>query len=696
MYLNIIHNYDLLLASHPDYLFPDVIRLTYPTFTSPDKIIERLIQIYVAYAPVEPGCQSSDWIDALAAADYLVSIAKDIHSKQLTASLILKLNRFARLLMYDNQLITNEQIHNDNQISDEPHRVLADRLLEKLPILSSKQKLTNYSNKLNNINNDSVDYISTIRNPMVNKTESNNLWSKQPLVINNSLTGQNNTNLDEINNHDSVHYSPLVNTDSKMCICEPEEDAIAKDIHSKQLTASLILKLNRFARLLMYDNQLITNEQIHNDNQISDEPHRVLADRLLEKLPILSSKQKLTNYSNKLNNINNDSVDYISTIRNPMVNKTESNNLWSKQPLVINNSLTGQNNTNLDEINNHDSVHYSPLVNTDSKMCICEPEEDAIFHELLDIQHLEKGEAQTLGRCVEHFNQMTRWAKGMLLIIAPKIVEKYSLVNLPNHQIKSASGKSLFDNLRSRHTCSSLIVPNIKNKNKLNNKEYDSQSDVELTNNVKSTNEDFIKSNSLIHQKSILTKKIVAVNIMLQKLCEILKLVAGFSSYMKPPNFGEYRRDLETSALPCLPYLGLIFQQLIHLHIGNPIHLSTSPTTTLSKNDKIEHDIESIREHDDSSHQVFKPLKMITTSLNTNSTDLINVWRCWKHYMVLGYFIKRKEGSIENVHHFPHNPQINRIINGFEDQFNDIALDKAKEQLIIFLQRSKRSILSSK
>ncbi|VDP83304.1 unnamed protein product [Schistosoma mattheei] len=160
----------------------------------------------------------------------------------------------------------------------------------------------------------------------------------------------------------------------------------AKDIHPKQLTASLILKLNRFARLLMYDNQLITNEQIHNDNQISDEPHRVLADRLLEKLPILSSKQKLTNYSNKLNNINNDSVDYISTIRNPTVNKTESNNLWSKQPLVINNSLTGQNNTNLDGINNHDSVHYSPLVNTDSEMCICEPEEDAIVraHEFLE------------------------------------------------------------------------------------------------------------------------------------------------------------------------------------------------------------------------------------------------------------------------------------------------------------------------
>ncbi|CAI2726667.1 unnamed protein product [Schistosoma spindalis] len=594
-------------TSHPDYLFPDVIRLTYPTFTSPDKIIERLIQIYVAYAPVEPGCQSNDWIDALAAADYLVSIARDIHSKQLTASLILKLNRFARLLMYDNQLITNEQIHKDNQISDEPHRVLADRLLEKLPILSSKQKLTNYSNKLNNINNDSVDYISTIRNSTVNKTESNNSWSKQPLVINDSLTEQNNTNLGGINNHNSVQYSALVNTDSKICICEPQEDAI-----------------QRAHEFLECDARLIAEEI----TQIEEEKFA--------------------------------QID---------------------------------------------------------------------FHELLDIQYLEKGEAQTLGRCVEHFNQITRWAKGMLLILAPKIVEKYSLVNLSNHQIKSSSSRSLFNNLRSRHTYSSLIVPNNKNKNK----EYDSQSDIEITNNVNSTNEDFIKSNLfnknisylLIHPKSILTKKTVSVNIMLQKICEILKhlkqlhnfssflalllaiqelpecllskkskqLVAGFSSYMKPPNFGEYRRDLETSALPCLPYLGLIFQQLIHLHIGNPIHLSTSPTTTLSKNDKIEHDIESIREHDDSSQLVFKPLKMITTSLNTNSTDMINVWRCWKHYMVLGYFIKRKEGSVENLHHFPHNPQINRIINGFEDRFNDTALDKAKEQLII-LQRSKRNILS--
>ncbi|CAH8516350.1 unnamed protein product [Schistosoma rodhaini] len=578
-------------TSHPDYLFPDVIRLIYPTFTTPDKIIERLIQIYVAYAPVEPGCQSNDWIDALAAADYLVTIARDIHPKQLTASLILKLNRFARLLMYDNQLITHEQIHNDNQISEEPHRMLADRLLENLPILSSKQKLTNYSNKPNNINNDSVDYISTTRNPIVNKTELNNSWLKQPLVINNSLNGQNNTNLGGINNHNSVHCSALVNTDSQMCICEPQEDAI-----------------QRAQEFLECDARLIAEEI----TQIEEEKFA--------------------------------QID---------------------------------------------------------------------FHELLNIQHLEKGEAQTL---------------GMLLILAPKIVEKYSSVNSSTHQVKYASGRSLFDNLRGRHTSSSAIVPNIKSKNTLNNRQCDSHSDVELTNNVNSTNEDFIKSsspNKNVSHKSLSIKKIVSVNIMLQKICEILKhlkqlhnfssflalllaiqelpecllskkskqLVAGFSSYMKPPNFGEYRRDLETSSLPCLPYLGLIFQQLIHLHIGNPIHLSSSPTTTLSKNDKTEHDIESIGEYDNSAHQAFKPLKMIATSLNTNSSDMINVWRCWKHYMVLGYFIKRKEGSVENLHHFPHNPQINQIINGFEDQFNDITLDKAKEQLII-LQRSKRNILS--
>ncbi|KAK4469138.1 hypothetical protein MN116_006721 [Schistosoma mekongi] len=597
-------------TSHPDYLFPDVIRLTYPTFTTPDKITERLIQMYVAYAPIEPGCQNNDWIDALAAADYLVTIARDIHPEQLTASLILRLNRFARLLMYDNQLILNEQIQDDNQISGEPHRVLADRLLEKLPILSSKQKLTSYSNKVNSSINNNVECVWTTRNPGEHKAESNNSLSEEPLANNDSLTEQNNTRLARMKNHKSAS---LLTADIRLSNSEPHEDAI-----------------QRASEFLEYDARLIAEE--------------------------------------------------ITQIEEEKFAKID-------------------------------------------------------FYELLNIEQLEKGEAQTLGKCVDHFNQITRWAKGMLFILAPKIVEKYSTLNLLNHQIKSTTNKSssLFNNFRSCHTSYSSDTSDIQYENKLKHIECNTHSDVEMINNVNVTNDNLMKSYSFnkhfthlsSQHKDISMRKIVSINVMLLKLCEILKhlkqlhnfssflalllaiqelpecllskkskqLVTNFSSYMKPPNFSEYRRDLETSPLPCLPYLGLIFQQLIHLHIGNPIHLMNSPTTTLCKNDKLKHEIEFINEQNNSVNQSFKPLKMISTSSPSNLNNVINVWRCWKHYMVLGYFIKRKEGSIENIHHFPHNPQINRVINNFQDQFNDKTLDKAKQQLII-LQRSKRNILT--
>ncbi|CAH8499256.1 unnamed protein product [Schistosoma turkestanicum] len=371
---------------------------------------------------------------------------------------------------------------------------------------------------------------------------------------------------------------------------------------------------------------------------------------------------------------------------------------------------------------------------------------NSFFHELLDIPQLEKGEALTLSRCVEHFNQITRWAKGMLFILAPKLIEKYSTLNSSIHQTKSVSRKSLFDNFRKCHTSTSeSTVTNKKSQNKLNVERTDDDlhSDLELTNDDHTMNENFVKKSNSLHRdfnllstqhKRISMKKIDSVNVMLLKICEILKhlkqlhnfssflalllaiqelpecllskkskqMVASFSSYMKPPNFGEYRKDLETSALPCLPYLGLIFQQLIHLHIGNPIHLTNSPTTptapssSLCKNDMVQFDSEFNKEQlqHDSAYQAFKPLKMITASSNpTSSYMMINVWRCWKHYMILGYFIKRKEGSVENLHQFPHNLQINRTINNFQDQFNDSTLDKAKEQLISIVQRSKRSIL---
>ncbi|CAH8493547.1 unnamed protein product [Heterobilharzia americana] len=607
-------------TSHPDYLFPDVIRLTYPTFTTPEKITERLIQIYVASAPVEPGCQSIDWIDALNAADYLVTIVRDIHPSQLSATLILRLNRFARLLIYDNQLvskelkISGEQLHDDNQISEEPHRLLADRLLENLPILSSKQTLTNHSNSASGKNKENFGCIHRKGlNGIGIMYAENDIISKKSLTISHLSSGQDNGNLVEINNRNSLQYPSLTTENGNLYFSEPQEESI-----------------HRALEFLEYDARLIAQE------------------------------------------------------------------------------ITQMEEEKFAEIN---------------------------FHELLDIQHLEKGEAHSLGRCVEHFNKITRWAKGMIFILAPNLVEKYATLN-SYHQEKTSSKKSLFDNFRSCHTSSStssISVPQIKEKHKQNNTPYDSSSVVELTMTENAENENISKSTTLsknlillsYQHKDISVKKIVSLNIMLLKMCEVLKhlkqlhnfssflalllaiqevpecllskkskqSVTAFSSYMKPPNFGEYRRDLEASPLPCLPYLGLIFQQLIHLHIGNPIHLPKSPTTTLSKNDRSNYENESVKKEDDSNDQTIKPLRLMSASPTSNTFDLINVWRCWKHYMVLGYFIKRKEGSSEILHSFPHNAKINRVINEFRDQFTDIAVDKAKDQLIT-LQRSKRNILS--
>ncbi|VDP75772.1 unnamed protein product [Echinostoma caproni] len=61
-------------AQNLNTLFPQVFRVTYPTFTTPERVIERLIQVYVAHAPMEPGCQSRDWSHALTAAEFLVTL----------------------------------------------------------------------------------------------------------------------------------------------------------------------------------------------------------------------------------------------------------------------------------------------------------------------------------------------------------------------------------------------------------------------------------------------------------------------------------------------------------------------------------------------------------------------------------------------------------------------------------------------
>lgn len=92
---------------------------------------------------------------------------------------------------------------------------------------------------------------------------------------------------------------------------------------------------------------------------------------------------------------------------------------------------------------------------------------------------------------------------------------------------------------------------------------------------------------------------------------------------MLPPNFSAYRRDLEAAKMPCLPYLGLVFQQLIHLDSGNLLFLA-SPSeedgTTPSHNDR-----------------------GLIAGDEADANKVVNFWRCWKHYLILGYFMKKTD-----------------------------------------------------
>lgn len=75
--------------------------------------------------------------------------------------------------------------------------------------------------------------------------------------------------------------------------------------------------------------------------------------------------------------------------------------------------------------------------------------------------------------------------------------------------------------------------------------------------------------------------------------------------------------------MPCLPYLGLVFQQLIHLDNGNVLFLSPAlggqETSTSSAN------------------------RGLITGDEADANKIVNFWRCWKHYLILGYFMKRTD-----------------------------------------------------
>ncbi|VDP75957.1 unnamed protein product [Echinostoma caproni] len=158
---------------------------------------------------------------------------------------------------------------------------------------------------------------------------------------------------------------------------------------------------------------------------------------------------------------------------------------------------------------------------------------------------------------------------------------------------------------------------------------------------------------------------------------QVFQLLNKFSSYMKPPMFTEYRRDLEAASLPYLPYLGLIFQQLIHLHAGNPKFLPDMVVQT---------EADQLNRVESGNSQVLLGVMVDPTNVKE---QFVNMWRCWKHYLILGYFIKRMENPETARHRLPCNAEVQEILSDFKDRFSDTVLDKAKEQLIANIKPKK-------
>ncbi|CAL8080020.1 unnamed protein product [Calicophoron daubneyi] len=573
-------------------LLPNVLKVTYPTFTNPDTIVEKLIQAYVAYAPIEPGCQSAEWTDALTAAEYLISIANELSPEQLSARLVLRLARFARLLISDGA--KSVQKPGDKAVSAEDnkeqvvnkHKMLADNLLENLPLLSATAQLRERA---------------ACRG--WNTARSARRKSTQPSRRNDSFGTEGNQ--------------------------KPQE--------TTTLTANKSSVTGEDASL----------SPLRNNGQIK----RLLSQPMgPEDCPPGRS------------------VSQVQQKESFMAVLERTENFLKIKPEAIAVEITRMEEEKFAQID---------------------------FHEFLDIRRLERGEAPTLRACVDHFNHVTAWARSLLFVFGPKLVEHVdatrgqTALNQNGTPIKShiAKGKKKESNAKK-------LRPASRDIGDFDESDEDSSTHFGCLPTVGSHFSD---------QKTMRLRQLGFINLIYTHMCSVLRhvkilknfssflalllalqevpecllskkarsLFQNFSSYMTPPMFTEYRRDLENATPPYLPYLGLIFQQLIHLNVGNSLYLpqetlNQSPTKQTGDNDYTD------------------PYALIGAMNNMESKPekMINMWRCLKHYLILGYFVKRKEEPETSRHKLPSNKEVQAILNNFEDRLSDAILDKAKEQLI--------------
>ncbi|VDL97912.1 unnamed protein product [Schistocephalus solidus] len=119
------------MADHRSYesLVPDIFLKLYSTFTTVNEVACRLMQRYIAFAPIEPGglgCLMGDeqnagegaWTEALNTARFLVKVLSEAASNEFSSQFMLKIVHYARVLQMDSKnaqkrLSSDGQIHAD-------------------------------------------------------------------------------------------------------------------------------------------------------------------------------------------------------------------------------------------------------------------------------------------------------------------------------------------------------------------------------------------------------------------------------------------------------------------------------------------------------------------------------------------------------------------------------------------------------
>lgn len=214
--------------------------------------------------------------------------------------------------------------------------------------------------------------------------------------------------------------------------------------------------------------------------------------------------------------------------------------------------------------------------------------------ELLDIPSLERGEAPSVTACANHFSAVTNWVTSQLLTASAADRSKYAnhLLNVMEHLRKLKNFSSYLSVL-----CAFLLVP-----------------------------------------ETILCRKSRA------RLSKI-------SSYMQPPYFAEYRRDLEAADPPFIPYLGVMMQNLIVLAQNNPLTFKHPPKALAD---------------------VYKP----------EHGPVINFWRCWKHFLIIHFIIKQERIDLEKSRYsIRPRKKVLRFINDFKDTLTEVEMHRLINRL---------------